>query len=52
MLELETESDRYLMGKGSERIFETYLRRGEKPVLEMVPTPIPEGYKVEGKFIF
>lgn len=49
---LERERGRYLMGKGSESIFEKYLRKGEKQVLEMVPTPAPNGYKAEGKFIF
>lgn len=49
---LERQSGHYLMGKGSESIFEKYLRKGEKPVLEMLPTPVPNGYKAEGKFIF
>lgn len=48
---LERQSGRYLMGKGSERIFETYMRRGEKLALEKIAKPIPTGYKAEGGFI-
>lgn len=49
---LERERGRYLMGKGTERMTNTYMRRGEKPILDAIPTPVPNGYSAEGKFIF
>lgn len=49
---LERETGKYLMGKNSEGLFETYMRRGEREVLDSVPTPVANGFEADGKFIF
>ncbi len=47
---LERKTGKHLQGKGSQGIFDTYLRRDLKNALQAVPTPSPKGYNAEGKF--
>jgi hypothetical protein len=47
---LERKTGKYLMGRHSQGLFGTYLRRGEREVLDAIPVPVPNGFKVEGKF--
>lgn len=49
---LERKTSKHLQGKGSERLFDIYLRKGEKEALEGLPEPKPKGYLAEGKFYF
>lgn len=49
---LERKTAKHLQGKGAERLFDLYLRKGEKEALEALPTPTPVGYLAEGKFYF
>lgn len=49
---LERQSGRYLMGSGRDRLFDTYVRRSTKPVLDAIPSVAPVGYEHKGKFIF
>jgi hypothetical protein len=47
---LERKTGKYLMGKASQGLFGTYMRRGEREVLDAVPVPAPNGFKVDRKF--
>jgi hypothetical protein len=47
---LERKTGKYLMGKNAEGLFETYMRRGEREVVDAIPNPVPNGFKMEGKF--
>ncbi len=47
---LERKTGPHLQGKGSESLFDTYLRKGERGALEALPIPVPAGYAAEGKF--
>jgi hypothetical protein len=40
------------MGKHSQGLFETYMRRGERALVDAIRVPVPNGFKVEGKFFF
>ncbi|AXA43706.1 MULTISPECIES: hypothetical protein [Rhizobium] len=47
---LERKTARHLQGHGKEDLFDVYIRRGSKELLQQIPEPKPEGYKPEGKF--
>jgi len=47
---LERKTGKYLMGRHSQGLFGTYMRRGEREVLDAIPVPVANGFKVEGKF--
>jgi hypothetical protein len=49
---LERKTGKYLMGKHSQGLFETYMRRGERALVDAIRVPVPNGFKVEGKFFF
>lgn len=40
----------YLQGKGSNSLFDTYVKTTAKPVLASLPRATPNGFKSEGKF--
>ncbi|MDX3806560.1 MAG: hypothetical protein QHC89_09175 [Bosea sp. (in: a-proteobacteria)] len=47
---LERKTGKHLQGKGKEHLFEVYMRRGSKELLQKLPDPKPIGYEAEGKF--
>lgn len=47
---LERKTGAYLQGRGSQGIFDTYVRRGEKAYLDALPDAVPLGFAIEGKF--
>lgn len=47
---LKRRTGKYLMGKGRRALFDIYTRRQEKPLLEKLPEPKPNGFLVEGTF--
>ena len=47
---LERKKGKYLQGKGRNHLFEIYVRRGEKGVLDAIPNPVPHGFQAEGRF--
>jgi hypothetical protein len=46
---LERRDGKYLQGRGSQHIFETYARKGELELLKRLPNPRPQGYELEGR---
>ena len=40
----------WLQGRGSDSLFERYVRRSSREVLHAVPDPAPLGFKTEGRF--
>lgn len=49
---LERKTGQHVQGKGRERLFDVYTRRGEKIALDALPDAKPNGYEAEGKFFF
>lgn len=47
---LERDKGKYLQGKGSGHIFERYMRKGEKALLQNMPNPVPQSFDPEGPF--
>ena len=47
---LERKTGKHLQGKGKEHLFDVYIRRGSKELLQKLPDPKPIGYEAEGKF--
>lgn len=47
---IERKTGTHIQGKGRERLFDVYIRRGEKAELEAIPEAKPRGYKAEGVF--
>lgn len=47
---LERKTGKHLQGKGKEHLFDVYMRRGSKELLQKLPEPKPIGYETEGKF--
>lgn len=41
---------KYIQGYGNKKIFDTYMRRGEKRNLERLPNPTANGFDSEGKW--
>jgi hypothetical protein len=47
---LERRTGKFIQGEGSRNLLDTYIRKGERAILEALPIPTPLGFKAEGKF--
>ena len=47
---LERKKGLYIHGTGKKGLTETYMRQSDKGQLQALPTPVPQGYRAEGKF--
>ena len=47
---LERKNGLYIQGSGNKGLTETYMRQTDRSQLQALPTPVPKGYRAEGKF--